>query len=149
MLPVLKNSFWLCAAALSIHTSTATAQTTFRCDVGGQTVYRDTPCPPAAAAKAVGPSQDSAEQRANSAAANAQMRSDNAELNKRLTEREKLEAAERTAARKAVKNAKADKAKAAKAKGNAKAKTAKAKTAKKPAKTKSKKKAANATVVSS
>jgi Domain of unknown function (DUF4124) len=124
-------------ALASVLSQSAVAQTTFRCDVGGQTVYRDTPCPPGAAAKAVTPSQDSPEQRAASQAANAQMRKDNADLNKRLTERQKLEAAERAAARKAAKPAKAT-AQKGKGKAAGKAKTGKSKPAKKAAKPKKK-----------
>jgi hypothetical protein len=106
----------------------AGAQTAFRCDLNGQTVYSDKPCPPGNAAKAVAPTQETAEQKAASDAANARMRQDNAELNKRLTEREKLEAKERADARKAAPKERADaKEKQAKAKRAKKAKAAKAK----------------------
>ena len=87
----------------------ASAQTAFRCDVSGTTVYSDKPCPPGSTAKAVTATQDTAEQKAASTSANAQMRNDNAELNKRLTEREKLDAKERADARKASKGSKGSK----------------------------------------
>ncbi len=105
-------------------TAIATAQTAFRCDNNGQTVYSDTPCP---AGKAVVGTQETAAQKAAGKEANAQMRKDNADLNKRLSDREKLEAQERAAARKA-----AGKPVAASAKGGGKGKLAKALTAKKP-----------------
>lgn len=103
--------------------SAAGAQTAYRCDNNGQTVYSDKPC---AAGKTVVATQDSAEQKAASKDANAQMRKDNADLNKRLSDREKLEAQERAAARKA-----AGKPVLAAAKGNGGGKAAKAKAAKK------------------
>ena len=101
----------------------ASAQTAFRCDNNGQTVYSDTPCP---AGKSVVGTQDSASQKAAAKDANAQMRKDNADLNKRLSDREKLAAQERAAARKA-----AAKPVPVATKANGKAKAAKAKAAKK------------------
>jgi Domain of unknown function (DUF4124) len=80
----------------------AAAQTAFRCETNGTVAYSDKPCPPGNATKAVTATQDTAEQKASSKTANAQMRQDNADLNKRLTEREKLEAKERADARKAT-----------------------------------------------
>lgn len=77
----------------------ASAQTAFRCDNNGQTVYSDTPCP---AGKSVVGTQDSAAQKAAAKDANAQMRKDSTDLNKRLSDREKLEAQERAAVRKAA-----------------------------------------------
>ena len=59
--------------------SVSSAQTAYRCDNNGQTVYSDKPCP---AGKTVVGTQDSAEQKAASKDANAQMRKDNADLNK-------------------------------------------------------------------
>lgn len=99
------------------------AQTAFRCDNNGQTVYSDSPCP---AGKAVVTTQDSAAQKAAAKDANAQIRADNAEINKRLADREKLEAQERAAARKA-----AGKPVAVAAKAEGKGKVAKAKAVKK------------------
>ena len=77
----------------------AAAQTAYRCDNNGQTVYSDKPCP---AGKAVVGTQETPEQRAAAKEANAQMRQDNADINKRLSDREKLEAQERAAARRAA-----------------------------------------------
>ena len=105
-------------------TGIASAQTAFRCDNNGKTVYSDAPCP---AGKAVVGTQETPEQKAATKEANAQMRKDNADLNKRLSDREKLEAQERAAARKA-----AGKPVAASAKGGGKGKPAKARAAKKP-----------------
>ena len=113
------------------------AQTAYRCDNNGQTVYSDKPCP---AGKAVVGTQETAEQKAATKEANAQMRKDNADLNKRLSEREKMEAQERAAARKAAgKPLQAS----AKGKGSGKVKTVKAAKKPTPAKTSRKKKAAN------
>ena len=99
----------------------ATAQTAFRCDQNGQTVYSDKPCPAGAAGKAVTPTQD----------ANQQMRKDNTELNKRLSERETREAKERADARKAAAKATPAKDAGGKAgKAAAKAKGSKLKSAK-------------------
>lgn len=90
-----------CLAMLlaTLVTSPTHAQTAFRCDNNGQTTYSDKPC---VAGKAVVGTQDSAEQKAAAKDANAQMRKDNSDLNKRLSDREKLEAQERAAARKAA-----------------------------------------------
>ena len=101
----------------------ASAQTAFRCDNNGQTVYSDTPCP---AAKSVVGTQDSAAQKAAAKDANAQMRKDSTDLNKRLSDREKLEAQERAAVRKA-----AGKPVAVAANVNAKGRVAQAKAVKK------------------
>ncbi|WP_156861411.1 DUF4124 domain-containing protein [Casimicrobium huifangae] len=101
----------------------ATAQTAFRCDQNGQTVYSDKPCPAGAAGKAVTPTHDSAAQKSASQDANQQMRKDNTELNKRLSEREAREAKERADARKAAAKATPAKdagGKAGKAAANAK-----------------------------
>ena len=103
--------------------ASASAQTAFKCDNNGQTIYSDTPCP---AGKSVVGTQDSASQKAAAKDANAQMRQDNADLNKRLSDREKLAAQERAAARKA-----ATKPVPVATKANGKAKAAKAKAAKK------------------
>ena len=121
----------------------ASAQTAYRCVNNGQTVYSDKPCP---AGKAVVGTQETAEQKAASKEANAQMRKDNADLNKRLSDREKLEAQERAAARKAAGKSSVA---AAKVKGAGKVKTVKATKKPKPAKTPRKKKAANSDTVMS
>ena len=121
----------------------ASAQTAYRCDNNGQTVYSDQPCP---AGKAVVGTQETAEQKAAAKEANAQMRRDNADLNKRLSDREKLEAQERAAARKAAgKSADAG----AKGKGAGKVKAVKAPKIPKSAKTLRKKKTANGDTVTS
>ena len=121
----------------------AAAQTAYRCDNNGQTVYSDTPCP---AGKAVVGTQETPEQRAATKAANDQMRRDNADLNKRLSDREKLEAQERAAARKAAGKPTVV---SAKGKGTGKVKTVKAAKKPKPAKSPRKKKTANSDTVTS
>lgn len=119
-------------------TGGAFAQSAFRCDQDGKTVYSDKPCP---AAKVVAPTQDSAEQKAAAKDANAQMRKDNGDINKRLSEREKLEAQERAAARKAnaAPAAKGEKQAKGKKSSAGKAKSSKGKATKKSADKKSKK----------
>ena len=107
-------------------TSAGHAQTAFRCDNNGQTVYSDKPCP---AGKAVVGTQDSAEQKAAAKDANAQIRKDNADLNKRLSDREKLAAQERAAALKAA-GKKSDASGKAKAGAKARSAAKKAKAAK-------------------
>ncbi len=97
-----------------------TAQTAVRCDNDGQTVYSDKPCPPGNAAKAVVPTQDTAEQKAAGQAASAQIRKDNEAVDKRLDDRLKRETAGTSTV--AVK-AKPDKATAAKPKRSKSAKT--------------------------
>lgn len=96
------RTFLLAALTALLLTPLAFAQTAYRCDVNGSTIYSDKPCPPGNSAKAVTSTQETPEQKAASKLANEQMRKDNAELNKRLTEREKLEAKERADARKAA-----------------------------------------------
>lgn len=136
----MKHSSLAIAALLGVFsTLTASAQTAYRCDQNGTTVYSEKPCPPAATGKAVAPTQDTAEQRAASQAANAQMRKDNADLNKRLSDREKLEARERAEQRKAAASAARAKAPVAKSgKTLGKTKAPKAKRAPAPAKPKAK-----------
>ena len=114
------------------------AQTAFRCDLNGATVYSDKPCPPGNAMKVVTGTQETPEQKAASLAANQQMRKDNAELNKRLTEREKLDAKERADARKAAAKLRAEAAKENAAKARKGSKTTKVKVPKKSASTKAK-----------
>ena len=117
------------------------AQTAFRCDNNGQTTYSEKPC---VAGKAVVGTQDSPEQKAAAKDANAQVRKDNADLSKRLSDREKLEAQERAAARKAVAK-KSDATEKPKASAKAKSTAKKAK-ATKQAKDK-KKKSGNAAII--
>ena len=119
-------------------TPIAFAQTAFRCDVNGTTAYSDKPCPPGNTGKAVTSTQETPEQIAASKAANEQMRKDSADLNKRLVERQKLEAKERADARKAAVTAReAAKEKAAKASKGSKASKNKATTKSTRKKTKS------------
>jgi hypothetical protein len=143
----MRRHFLLIAALTCLNfAAPIAAQNAFRCDVNGQTVYSDKPCAPGNTGKAVAPTQDTPEQKAASKAANDQMRKDGADLNKRLSEREKLEAAERAAARKAAANARTEAKVAAKGRsGAAKAKTVKQK---KAAKSKKKSRPANNSVSS-
>ena len=127
------------ALATVLLTPITFAQTAFRCDVSGTTVYSDKPCPPGSTAKAVTATQDTPEQKAASTSANAQMRSDNTELNKRLTEREKLDAKERADARKAAAKLRADGAKEKVEKSRKASKGSKTVKAKAPKKTAAKK----------
>ncbi len=123
----------------------ASAQTAYRCDNNGQTVYSDKPCP---AGKAVVGTQETPEQKAATKAANDQMRKDNADLNKRLSDREKLEAQERAAARKAAGKPTSVSAKG-KGRASGKVKTVKAAKKAKPAKSPRKKNAAKSDTVMS
>lgn len=133
------RTFLLAAVlAAALATPIASSQTAFRCDVNGATVYSDKPCPPGSVTKAVTSTQETPEQKAASLAANQQMRKDSAELNKRLTEREKLEAKERADARKAASKLRADAAKEKAAKTRKGSKATKNKAPKKSSKTKAK-----------
>ena len=71
--------------------ASASAQTAIRCDVGGQVVYSDKPCPAGAAGNPVAPTQDTASQKAAAKQANAQLRADNAAIDKRMDDRLKRE----------------------------------------------------------
>jgi hypothetical protein len=121
----------LVAASCALFAVEADAQSAFRCDDAGKVVYSDKPCPQG---RAVAPAQDSPEQRAASKAATDQLRKDQADLNKRLSEREKLEAQERAAANKAAAKRTPD---AAKKEKKPSAKSTKAKSAKIAKKSKS------------
>lgn len=114
------------AATLSSLSAPLAAQTAVRCDVNGQTVYSDKPCPPGTAARVIAPTQETPEQRAAAQAANAQVRKDNASVDKRLDDRLKRETTHASAV---ATRADPDKAAAAKPKrGKAvKAKVSKAK----------------------
>ena len=124
---------------LALCASNVFAQNAFRCEQDGKTVYSDKPCP---AAKVVASTQDTPEQKAAAKQANDQMRKDANDLNKRLSDREKLEAQERAAARKANAAAKAKEAKEKKA-ASAKSKAGKAKVSKKKSADRKSKKADN------
>ncbi len=110
----MKRLFNLLAGAAAMVLLPVSAQTAYRCDQGGQTVYSDKPCPSGSDSKAVAPTQDSAEQKAAAKQAGAQMRQDNADLDKRLAAREKLAAQERAAARKTSSKTAAEKPKSGK-----------------------------------
>lgn len=120
----------MCAALI---VPIASAQTAFRCDVNGSTVYSDKPCPPGNTMKAVTSTQETPEQRAASLAASQQLRKDSAELNQRLSQREKLEAKERADARKAAAKLRTVGTKEKAAKARKGGKTAKVKAPKKSA----------------
>ena len=133
---------WFAAAVVAtvwgVFAFDAGAQSAFRCDEAGKVVYSDKPCPQG---RAVAPAQDTPEQRAASKAATEQLRKDQADLNRRLSEREKLEAREREAAQKAAAKRTAEAAKQDKKRS---AKGAKAKAAKTAKKSKSRAKAKGA-----
>jgi hypothetical protein len=121
-------------ATLSSLSAPLAAQTAVRCDVNGQTVYSDKPCPPGTAAKVIAPIQETPEQRAAAQSANAQIRKDNASVDKRLDDRLKREtthvatrAAPDKAAAEKPKRGKAIKAKVSKAKAKKAAKSGKSK----------------------
>lgn len=129
----MRRTFMLIAAlSIAAVACPVTAQTAIRCEINGQTVYGDTPCPPGSSAKAVAPTQLTAEQKAAGQAANEQIRKDNAAVDKRLDDRYKRETArpnvvqaaaasdKATAKRKASKRAGTD----AKKRGTAKTKKA-------------------------
>jgi hypothetical protein len=112
----------------------AAAQTAFRCEENGATVYSEKPCP---AAKAVASTQDSDAQRAQTEKANAQMRSDNAAVNREIREREAADAKARAMTRTKIVTPKTEKKKPKKAKAaksSGKAKASKSSAAKKPKK---------------
>lgn len=127
------------AVALGI----ADAQTAFRCELNGATVYSEKPC---ADGKTVAPTQDTDAQRQRAKDAAAQMKADNRAVDARIDKRANEEAKARIAERRAV--AKADRAEAAAQKkkaAKAKATKAKVKVAKaKASTTKSSKPAAGA-----
>lgn len=88
------RTFLLTAAlTVALLAAPATAQTAFRCDGNGKTVYSDTPCPPGNTAKAIAPTQETPAQKAAAQAASTQARQDNAYIDKRLDERYKRETA--------------------------------------------------------
>jgi Domain of unknown function (DUF4124) len=90
----MRRTFLLIAAlTIAAVACPVTAQTAIRCDINGQTVYGDTPCPPGSSAKAVAPTQLTAEQKAAGQAANEQIRKDTAAVDKRLDDRYKRETA--------------------------------------------------------
>ncbi|MGL5003162.1 MAG: DUF4124 domain-containing protein, partial [Casimicrobium sp.] len=82
----------------SFFAASANAQTAYRCEVNGSTVYSEKPC---ADGKAVAPTQESAAQKERSKDAAAQLKADNRAIDQRITSRSKEEAKERAAVRKA------------------------------------------------
>jgi FtsZ-interacting cell division protein ZipA len=88
------------AIAVSLCVGFVKAQTAYRCDNNGQTVYSEKPC---VDAKAVAPTQDSDTQRQRSREAAQQMKTDDAVVNKQIVDRKREEAKEREAIRKAQK----------------------------------------------
>jgi hypothetical protein len=86
-------------AALALTTSAAFAQTAYRCDVNGATVYSEKPC---ADGKAVAPTQDSDAQKQRSIDATKQLKADDKAVNQQLNRRDAREAQERAAIRKAA-----------------------------------------------
>jgi hypothetical protein len=123
----------------------AEAQTAFRCEVNGATVYSEKPC---ADGKAVAPTQETDAQRQRAKDAVTQMKADNRAVDARIDKRANEAAKARTAERRAVEKADRTEAAAQKKKkkaAKAKATKAKMKVAKeKASKTKSSKPAAGA-----
>ncbi len=109
------------------------AQTAFRCDEGGKTVYSEKPCAAGVAGQAIVSTQDTEAQRRQTEKANAQMRADNAALNRDIQARNQS-AAKRSnvAPKKAMAEKKPKKAKVKKE--TSKIKVTKIKTAKPPKK---------------
>jgi hypothetical protein len=102
--------------ALFSMTGLVAAQTAFRCDEGGKTIYSEKPCVSGAPGQAVVATQDSEAQRLQTEKANAQMRADNAALNRDIQARNKSEAKRnRGAQQKAVVDKKPKKTKVKKA----------------------------------
>lgn len=110
----------------------ADAQTAYRCEVNGSTVYTDRPC---ADGKAVAPTQDTPEQQKRADDAAKQVRADDQSVSQRIERRSADEAKERSEIRKlqADQDKRAAKAKAAEEKA-AKKKSKKSSAVKKVAK---------------
>lgn len=75
---------------------------TFRCDQGGQTVYRDSPCPAPASVREVVPARESDVQQKRGEQARDKLERDNAAIDQRLDARAERESKERIAAMKAA-----------------------------------------------
>jgi Domain of unknown function (DUF4124) len=78
--------------------SNAVAQTAYRCDNNGQTVYSDKPC---ADGKAVAPTQETDAQKKRSADATKQLKAEDKAVSSQISARAKDDAKEREAVRKA------------------------------------------------
>lgn len=86
------RTFLLTAAlTVAVMSTSVAAQSAIRCEVDGKVVYSDAACAPGAAAKAVAPTQETAEQKAAGKAAGEQIRKDTAYVDKRLDDRYKRE----------------------------------------------------------
>ena len=84
----MRRTFMLTAAlTVALIATSVTAQNAIRCEVGGKVVYGDSACPPGSTAKAIAPTQDTAEQRAAGKAANDQIRKDTVAVDKRMDDR--------------------------------------------------------------
>ncbi len=84
------RTFLLTAALTAVlFVPSVSAQTAFRCDLNGQAVYRDTPCPLGSAATAIAPTQETAAQKAAAQKAKDDLRKDTAYVDKRLDDRYK------------------------------------------------------------
>ena len=79
----------LAALAVALIATSVAAQTAIRCEINGKVVYGDAACAPGSAAKAIAPTQETAEQRAAATRASDQVRKDTAYVDKRLDDRYK------------------------------------------------------------
>jgi hypothetical protein len=86
-----------CLSLLLLLGSNVVAQTAYRCDVNGATVYSDKPC---ADGKAVAPTQETDAQKKRSADATKQLKADDKAVSSQISARAKDEAKEREAVRK-------------------------------------------------
>ena len=90
----MRRTFMLTAALTAALIATSvTAQTAIRCEVDGKVVYGDGACASGSAAKAIAPTQDTAEQRAAGKVANDQIRKDTVAVDKRMDDRYKRDTA--------------------------------------------------------
>ena len=91
-----RTFLFMAALTVVLFATSVTAQTAIRCEVNGKVVYGDTACAPGSAAKAVAPTQETAEQKAVGKAASEQIRKDTAAIDKRLDDRYKRDTAHST-----------------------------------------------------
>ena len=86
------RTFLLTAACtVAMMATSVAAQNAIRCEINGKVVYSDTACAPGGAARAITPTQETAEQKAVGRAAGEQIRKDTAYVDKRLDDRYKRE----------------------------------------------------------
>jgi hypothetical protein len=90
----------MCVVTMASVCSTVYAQTAYRCEVNGATVYSEKPC---ADGKSVAPTQDSDAQKQRAADAGKQLKADEQAVDRKIAERQRLEASERDSQRKAAK----------------------------------------------